>query len=408
MNPVVTHPHQLTEGDRPELIGPVTVPGYERAQVISLDRGLIKAVSAAPPSDTSSAGPTHLALPSFAEPHLHPDRAYVGAPRPPRSLDDAIEMGARPEGYVIETAAERAHRLFSTLAANGATRARGHVGHLPSHIAPARWPVMAEVQTDLADRIDIELVAFAVEGSLTDSEELTRLRNDLTAGRYQMLGGSPNHDSRPRRAVSAVMELASHTGVDVDIHIDETLDPTRLLMDFALGEVERCNLAGRVSFSHCCLLSALPERQTRALARRMAALGITVNSMPRTNLILHEYGAHSPRRALAPINLLIEEGVHVRLGVDNVDDTFCPFPTADTLEIGYLARLAGHFYDDARLLASLSDGRSTLSAGESADLTLVEAKTLNEALSLRPDRVTMRAGLVVASGKDVKTRIGAR
>ena len=187
--------------------------------------------------------------------------------------------------------------------------------------------------------------------------------------------------------------------MDADVHIDETLDPARLLMDFALGEVERYKLEGRVSFSHCCLLSALPEEQTRALARRIAGLGVTVNSMPRTNLILHEYGNHSPRRALAPINLLVEEGVHVRLGVDNVDDTFCPFPTADLLEIGYLARLAGHFYDDARLLASLSDGRSTVGVGDTADVTFVKANTLNEALSLRPERVTMRAGVVVATGQ---------
>ena len=330
---------------------------------------------------------------------MHPDRAYVGAPRPPRSLEDAIELGIRPEGYVAETAAERAKRLFSTLAENGATRARGHIGYLPARIAPPRGPVMGQVRADLAALIDIELVAFAVEGTLTDPEDLKRLRHDLAAGRYQLLGGSPNHDTEPRKAVSAIMRLAAETGVEADVHIDETLDPARLLMDFALAEVERHNLGGRVSFSHCCLLSALPEQQTRALARRIAGLGITVNCMPRTNLILHEYGAHSSRRALAPINLLIEEGVHVRLGVDNVDDTFCPFPTADPLDIGYLARLAGHFYDDALLLSSLSDGRSTLRSGDRADVTLVKANTLNEALSLRPERVTMRAGVVVAAGK---------
>ncbi len=401
---MITHPDQLSIGDRPASIGPVNVPGYDRPQVIFLESGRIKAVSAAPThSGESPAGPTHLALPSFAEPHLHPDRAYVGSPRPPRSLDDAIEMGARPAGYIADTAAERARRLFSTLAANGATSARAHVGHLPEHIAPPRWPVMAEVRQELAHLMQIELVAFAVEDALIDPDEVRKLHRHLSLGRYQLLGGSPNHDSQPRRAVSTIMKLAARTEVEVDVHIDETLDPTRLLMDFALDEVESHDLAGRVSFSHCCLLSALPEQQTRALARRMAGLGVTVICLPRTNLILHEYGNHSPRRALAPINLLIEEGVRVRLGVDNVDDTFCPFPTADTLEVGYLARLAGHLYDDARLLSSLTDGRSTLQAGEAADLALVKANTLNEALAHRPRRITMRTGAVVASDNKTKT-----
>ncbi len=395
---MIIHPHQLTTGVRPEAIGPVMVPGYDRPQVVSFRQGLIERLTPASPHPASSTRASHLALPSFAEPHLHPDRAYVGSPRPPRSLDDAIEMGVRPEGYIADTAAMRARRLFSTLSANGATRARGHVLHYPKNFAAPRWPVMGEVQEEVAERMEIELVAFAVVDTLTDPEEVERLHRDLTLGRYQLIGGSPNHDTQPRQSVSGIMELAARTGVEADLHIDETLDPTHMLMDFALDEVERCNLAGRVSFSHSCVLSALPETRSRALARRIAGLGITVICLPRTNLILHEHDTHSPRRALAPINLLIEEGVEVRLGVDNVDDTFCPFPTADTLEVGYLARLAGHFYDDARLLAALSDGRSTLKAGESADLTLVEANTLNKALSIRPGRITMKGGAVVASG----------
>ncbi|MYH06503.1 MAG: amidohydrolase family protein, partial [Acidimicrobiia bacterium] len=287
-------------------------------------------------------------------------------------------------GYIADTAAERARRLFSTLSDNVATRARGHVGRHPEHIAAPRWEVMGEVREQMKRVMEIELVAFAVADTLTDREETARLQKDLTMGRYQLIGGSPNHDSRPRESITSMMELAARTGVQVDVHIDETLDPARLLMDFALDEVERRHLEGWVSFSHCCLLSALGEQQTRSLARRMAGLGITVNCQPRTNLILHEYRVHSPRRALAPINLLIEEGVHVRLGVDNVDDTFCPFSTADPLEAAYLARLAGHLYDDARLISALTDGRSTLRSGDKADLTFVEAKNLNEALSLRP------------------------
>lgn len=401
MNLPVSRPGDLVCGDRPQGIGPVRVPGYGPPQVIFLRDGAIGEISPAPAgAENSSEAPTHLALPAFSEPHLHPDRAYVGSPRAPRSLEDAIELGVRPEGYVVETAARRARRLFTTLLKNGATRARGHVGHLPGSIAPPRWPVMNQVRAELADRIEIELVAFAVEGTLADPDETDRLRQDLAQGRYQLVGGSPNHDSRPERSVRSLMRLGAETGVEVDVHIDETLDPARLLMDFALDEVERHNLAGKVSFSHSCLLSALPEPQTRALARRMAGLGITVNCQPRTNLILHEYRVHSPRRALAPINLLHQEGVHVRLGVDNVDDTFCPFPTADPLEMGYLARMAGHLYDDSLLLSALSDGRSTLGVGERADMVLVETDTINKALALRPSRVTMRAGIVVARGNN--------
>ena len=235
---LITHPRSLAVGDQPTTVGPVIAPGLRGPQVLSLHRGLITAITPAP----DDAQPSHLALPAFAEPHLHPDRAYVGSPRPPRSLDDAIELGSRPEGYVEETAAQRAKRLFTTLLANGGTRARGHVGCHPEPIAAPRWEVMGEVREELADVMEVELVAFAVADTLIDGPEVARLHRDLTLGRYQLIGGSPNHDSRPRESISAMMELAATTGMEVDVHIDETLDPARLLMDFALAEVERCDL----------------------------------------------------------------------------------------------------------------------------------------------------------------------
>ncbi|MDE0235322.1 MAG: hypothetical protein OXM62_09970, partial [bacterium] len=78
-----THPRRLAEGDRPAAVGPVNVSEYSRPQVISMRRGLITEIKPFPDRPGGLVPePSHLAMPSFAEPHLHPDRAYVGSPRP--------------------------------------------------------------------------------------------------------------------------------------------------------------------------------------------------------------------------------------------------------------------------------------------------------------------------------------
>ena len=89
----------------------------------------------------------------------------------------------------------------------------------------------------------------------------------------------------------------------------------------------------------------------------------------------------------------VRAGVAVRLGTDNVRDWFFPFGDADLLESGYVAALAAHLDAPADLLAALCDGRRGLTVGEPADLVLIRAGSLDDALARRPsDRVLLRKG----------------
>src|SRR5690606_1678111 len=75
-------------------------------------------------------------------------------------------------------------------------------------------------------------------------------------------------------------------GVGVDLHTDETLDPSanglRDLADLVLSSgFERA-----VTASHCVSLGVRPAAEQAAIAEQVAAAGIGVVALPATNLFL--------------------------------------------------------------------------------------------------------------------------
>src|SRR5439155_25887590 len=129
-----------------------------------------------------------------------------------------------------------------------------------------------------------------------------------------------------------------------------------------------------------------------------AAAGITVNVQPALNLYLQDRGDGTPRvRGLTLVGELVDAGVEVRFGSDNVGDVFYPYGDADPLESAFLAALTAHIDDEDVLLAGICDGRTRVEAGDPADLVLLDANSVREALARRPAaRAVVRAGVVVA------------
>ncbi len=94
---------------------------------------------------------------------------------------------------------------------------------------------------------------------------------------------------------------------------------------------------------------------------------------------------------------LIAAGVPVRCGTDNVRDWFFPFGDGDMLETALFAAVAAHVDDQATLIRTICDGRAAIEEGDVADLVLVPASSLDDALARRPGgRVVFKGGRQVA------------
>src|SRR5207244_1731199 len=105
----------------PTELGPVALPGRTGSWTLALADGRVAEVR---PADAPAA---QIVLPAFADLHVHADRAFVEAPHPPRSLEDAIAMteAIRAEA-TVELMEGRAGWLLGRALAHGSLRVRSH------------------------------------------------------------------------------------------------------------------------------------------------------------------------------------------------------------------------------------------------------------------------------------------
>ncbi len=350
----------------------------------------------------------HVLVRPLVEPHVHLDKVFTADRFPDRdwTLEGAIAAWIE-HCALLETAdlVARASRAVSCYLARGVTAIRAHVDTVPT-MGLKGVEAAAEVQRGFEGRVDLQIVAgcFIPATGLAGASNLARLRDALGAG-ATFVGGFPSLDPDPAGAVEALADLAAEHRVGLDLHIDETTNPDM----FALGrliEIASAGFPDRVNASHAVSLgSQAPERQ-RAVADSMAEFDVTVVTLPQTNLLLQGRGAGSfAPRGLTALRPLLDAGVHLGAGGDNIQDAFNPLGRADPFETAALLVAAGHL-TVPEALGAVSSGaarvlglpdQAGLRVGDRADFVAVRACSLAEAVAgATHDRLTIRNGAVLA------------
>jgi cytosine deaminase len=375
-------------------LGPVVLPGLDGAHELELADGTVAAVRRI--ADVAEL--PRLVLPAFADLHLHADRAYATGPRPPRSLDDAVELVSEVKRASSEDAIRRrALLLLERALAHGTVRVRTHVDVDELVEERALRGVLA-ARAELDGRVDVEIAAFATKlCDPTTAEGRRRLVSAVDAG-ADVLGAVPAFHADADASITALLRLAHELDVRADLHVDETTDPHALRLERLADETLALGLEGRVSASHCCSLASVAPRDARRTVEKIAAAGICVIVQPALNLYLQDRGDATPRaRGLTLVRELHDAGVPVRFGSDNVGDVFYPYGDADPLESAFLAAIGAHVDDEDVLLAGICDGRTRVEVGDPADLVVLDAGSVREAIARRPPaRTVVRAGVVVS------------
>ncbi len=218
------------------------------------------------------------------------------------------------------------------------------------------------------------------------------------------MGGFPSLEDEPARGVEALSEVAASCGVGLDLHIDETIDPAVFALQ-RLIDVAAAGFPGAVNASHAVSLGRQPPERQRAVADAMARAGVTVVTLPQTNLLLQGRGDGSlAPRGLTALEALLDSGVTLGAGADNIQDGFNPLGRVDPFETAALLVAAGHLDVPAALWAVTSGAaavlglpESALCVGDAADFVAVRAASPAEAVaSALLERVTVRHGRVVA------------
>jgi cytosine deaminase len=207
------------------------------------------------------------------------------------------------------------------------------------------------------------------------------------------------------------LDAATDAGIGVDLHVDETLDPTMLtLRDLARAVADR-GVAG-VAASHCVSLGVQPPDVQRAVAQEVADAGISIVPLPQTNLFLQgrDHRQSTPR-GLTAIAALREAGVLVAAGADNVQDPFNLVGRSDPLETAALLVMAGHVLPDDAYDMVANNVRRVMGlapirfeVGDPADFVAIDAPSVRGAIADAPaDRKVFHSGRLVAATTSTST-----
>ncbi|MFI5716205.1 amidohydrolase family protein [Nocardia sp. NPDC051750] len=374
-------------------------------------------VAAVVPAENRPAGEHDLNLSGYllleapAEPHAHLDKAFSfdEIRPPPGDLGNAI---AAWEEYnprlTVDGIADRARRTALRLLSNGTTAIRSHVNLLPGD-APLRGvQALVRVRTELAAAMDIQLVVLAPY-----SVDDTAIHAALDLG-VDFVGGHPHHTPEPTANLRRLLRIAEERGCGVDIHTDEQLDPEMLTLEQLTHLVGDRPPARPVTASHCVSLGmTAPEVQARVSAA-VAAAGIGVVTLPMTNLYLQgrDHPVATPR-GITAVRALLDAGVRVAGGADNVRDPFNPLGRADALETAMLLVTAAHLTPQEAYRAVSSGAREVMglpaagpAPGAYADLLAIRASGLEDAIAAAPtDRFVLRRGRLVAASRSERSTV---
>lgn len=342
----------------------------------------------------------YLVLPAFAEPHAHLDKAFL-AERVDNPTGDllgaigAMEL-ARPSISLADTV-QRAERAALLLLANGCTAIRTHVD-LTMRAGLMSVQALIEVRDRLRAIVDIQVTALCAWPSVgPEGANQRRLLRDAIEMGIDVVGGCPHLETDPIAANDNFLAMAAEAGLPVDLHTDETLNPSICALEDLAERVVATGFANGVTASHCVSLSLQPVNRQQEIAEKVAAAGINVIALPHTNLFLQ--GRDTPvatPRAVTAVRALQQAGVNVAAGADNLQDPFNPVGRGDPLETASLMIMAAHALPAAALEMVSGAARRTMGLGLNMDYVAVRASTIREAIAFGPaDRVVVRNGSIL-------------
>jgi cytosine deaminase len=349
-----------------------------------------------------------LCLPAPAEPHAHLDKALTAdrVPNPAGDLPGAVQAWVAHRGSITrDDFAERATRAALWANANGVTALRTHVD-VGADAGTTAVEALLEVKAALASQVDLQVVGLVGRPTAgpAGADNRAVLRAALELG-LDAVGGCPHLDDDPLGCLEATMDLAAEFARPLDLHTDENLRPASLDLEALALRVLDTGFPHPVVASHCVSLGIQPPGVQRRVAEAVAAAGVMVVTLPHTNLFLQARGQRqAPPRGLTAVAALEEAGVVVAAGADNLQDPFCTMGRADPLETASLLVMAAHLspeqaYDYVSNRARRAMGLTPVDVvpGSPADLLLVRAATLREAVATAPaERTTIRRGRVTA------------
>ena len=337
--------------------------------------------------------------------HTHLDKAHVASFADFAATDLAGAIDAMVQNKATWTADQLQRRVEFSLKsayAYGVRALRSHVD-----FSPDTPPFIGEVMQDAVNRwrgrIEIQLAPLANITYFEDPDFCKAIYS--MAARHGRIGMFLYDQSDLSARLTPIFERANAQGWDIDLHVDEGLDPSLDGLNVVAQVAINTAFQGTVLCGHCVALNCYDQQRREQVITQAITAGLHFVALPTTNLYLqsrHEDFAPQSR-GMAPVASLMAAGATVSLGADNVDDGFCAFGDFDPMAVLNLGAQLGHLHEPGRNFSTLItsspaatmglDWNGVITPGAPADFVLLAGRTSRE-ISQRTTagRQVVRAG----------------
>ena len=344
-----------------------------------------------------------LVLPGFFNLHFHADKCLLGEimrPNQSGTLPEAIEItNDFKRNYDPAEVAARAVRALEIGVMNGTTFFRlfadvGTIGGLRA----ARGLLLAREKMKKYCRIQV--VAFPQEGIARDPGAAELMEEAVREG-CDIVGGLPWYeytDEDARRHIDICFDIAKRHDLDIHMLVDDTDDANSRSLEYLALKTMHEGYQGRVAASHCGAMAAYNDVYAAKIVDMVATAGVTISVNAHINLVCSARIDREPkRRGIARVKELLARGANVVTSQDDVNDPYYPFGKPDPLEcasmMAHVAQLTlPHELEQVADMITVNSAKAArlpdygISAGCIADLVIVDAPSVHEAIREQPVR----------------------
>lgn len=394
-----------------ETLQPINI-GINNGKIAALDEGSI------PAGNRSIDAEGAMVSPAFIEPHFHLENSvmpeYVNKSG---TLGEAIRIAEEiKDQLTAEDIMRRSTIALSEAILNGVLWMRDHTDVDEVAKLDLLKAVMA-VREKFKEVIDIQIVAFPQFGLADNPESVDLVWQAMEAG-ADCVGGVPHREKdmdRAARQIEIAFEIALANDADIDMHVDETDDPYWHTLELLAEKTIETGYQGRVTAGHCCSMAAWDEKLFQRILAKLVEAQVNICTNTPVNLVIQgRESGHPMRRGIPRVKDLLEAGVNVTCGQDDLQNMFYPFGNMDMLSVANFVAHTAHMsseqeikeafdmprYRAARVLRLDDYG---LAEGSEANLVLFQANSAADALRKQPERsyVIRRGELLVKSERNL-------